>query len=586
MIDQRLFKLPGVRVILIISALLTLIQAGAIIAQAHFLTKVLVLSWRMQSLNSLTTDTILFACAFLLRQLCVWLKNIILDKYADKTSGALRDQLLDKVYVTGASQVAQSGTGKLVTVALDGINNVYNYFNLIFAKIIDMAIIPWLILIYIYFNSGRSGLILTLVFPIVIIFMIILGFAAQDKADKQYAGFLRLSNHFVDSLRGLSTLKFLGLSEKYETNVYNVSEDYRRSTMDVLKIAILSTFALDWFTTLSIALLALFLGLGLINGSIPLFPALVSLILAPEFFLPIRDFGNDYHATLDGKNALTDILDIVAQPSVTNRQLVPDTFKWDENSKLVANHFNLQYSPDENEAIDLTDIAFTLKGYQKVGIIGMSGSGKTTLLNALGGFLTPLKSEDPKAANFSLNGQDLPHLSQANWQQQFAFIPQFPYLFADTIAANIAFYQPKASAAQIAAAASQAGLDDFLATLKDGLNTLVGEGGRGISGGQAQRIALARAFLDQDRHVLMFDEPTAHLDIETEYALKETMMPLFKNHLVLFATHRLHWLKEMDYILVMKDGQLVQQGTLDELSATPGEFTALTQHMQKRVSLS
>ncbi|GAF39584.1 transport ATP-binding protein CydD [Agrilactobacillus composti DSM 18527 = JCM 14202] len=384
----------------------------------------------------------------------------------------------------------------------------------------------------------------------------------------------------------MSTLKFLGLSEKYETNVYNVSEDYRRSTMDVLKIAILSTFALDWFTTLSIALLALFLGLGLINGSIPLFPALVSLILAPEFFLPIRDFGNDYHATLDGKNALTDILDIVAQPSVTNRQLVPDTFKWDENSKLVANHFNLQYSPDENEAIDLTDIAFTLKGYQKVGIIGMSGSGKTTLLNALGGFLTPLKSEDPKAANFSLNGQDLPHLSQANWQQQFAFIPQFPYLFADTIAANIAFYQPKASAAQIAAAASQAGLDDFLATLKDGLNTLVGEGGRGISGGQAQRIALARAFLDQDRHVLMFDEPTAHLDIETEYALKETMMPLFKNHLVLFATHRLHWLKEMDYILVMKDGQLVQQGTLDELSATPGEFTALTQHMQKRVSLS
>lgn len=581
MIDKRLFRLPGIRPVLVVAALLTLIQGLAIIGQAHFLTSVLVLSWCQQPLATLTNGTIGFAIAFLIRQLCVWLKNIVLDRYADQASGDLRSQLLDKVYVAGSNTVAQSGTGKLVTVALDGIDNVYTYFNLIFAKVMDMAVIPWLILIYIYFHSVRSGLILTLVFPVVILFMIILGFAAQDKADQQYAGFLKLSNHFVNSLRGLATLKFLGLSKRYEANVYEVSEDYRHSTMNTLKIAFLSTFALDWFTTLSIALLALFLGLGLINGTIPLFPALVSLILAPEFFLPIRDFGNDYHATLNGKNALSDILNILEKPVTPKGQALPADFRWQADSTLTANHFDLQYAPNASQPLDLKDIQFTLHGYQKVGIIGMSGSGKSTLLNTLGGFLAPTE----KADNFEVNGQALPNLDQAAWQTQFSFIPQFPYLFADTIANNIRFYQPKASDQAVAKAATQAGLDDFLATLKDGLATKVGEGGRGISGGQAQRIALARAFLDQNRHILMFDEPTAHLDIETEYALKETMKPLFKDHLVLFATHRLHWLKEMDYILVLKDGQLVEQGTPAELSQTTGVFYELTQHMQKRVTI-
>ncbi|WP_416353826.1 thiol reductant ABC exporter subunit CydD [Agrilactobacillus fermenti] len=586
MIDKRLFKLPGLTLTLIWVTILTGIQGIAIICQAHFLTRALVNSWQMKPLATLTTATILFGGAFLLRHVCVWLKNIILDHYADHTSNLLRDRLLDQVYVTGANQIAQTGTGKLVTVALDGINNVYNYFNLIFAKIFDMMIIPFLVIIYIYWQSVRSGIILTVVFPIVILFMIILGFAAQDKADRQYAGFIKLSNHFVDSLRGLATLKFLGLSKRYETNVYEVSEDYRRSTMDTLKIAILSTFALDWFTTLSIALLALFLGLALINGSMPLFPALVSLILAPEFFLPIRDFGNDYHATLDGKNALGDILDILDQPTIQNRELVSDDFRWGANSILTANHFNLQYNPDNAHQIDLKDISFTLHGYQKVAIIGMSGSGKSTLLNTLGGFLTPMTATQSATDNFALNGQALPHLSQANWQKQFSFIPQFPYLFADTIAANIKFYRPEATEAEVQAAVVKAGLADFVASLKDGLATKVGEGGRGISGGQAQRIALARAFLDQDRRILMFDEPTAHLDIETEYALKETMKPLFKDHLVLFATHRLHWLKEMDYVIVMKDGQIVQQGPVAELAQQPnGEFKALTEHMRKRVTL-
>ncbi|MBA1394728.1 ATP-binding cassette domain-containing protein, partial [Lactobacillus sp. XV13L] len=168
-----------------------------------------------------------------------------------------------------------------------------------------------------------------------------------------------------------------------------------------------------------------------------------------------------------------------------------------------------------------------------------------------------------------------------NWQQQFTYLPQKPYLFSDTIANNIRFYSPEASDAAVKAAITQAGLSKFIQSLPAGLATKVGQGGRGISGGQAQRIMLARAFLASERHILIFDEPTAHLDIETEYSLKQTMLPLFDNHLVIFATHRLHWLAQMDYVIVMDHGRIVEQGPAQQLlTETSGPFFELSAHMR------
>jgi len=572
MIDKRLLRLSGTKKVLLMLAGLTVLQAFMILFQGKFLAQAIVNSWRLKALVWLYQPMLFFFLALLGRHLLNWLKSHVLDRYASQASADLQQRLLTKLFHLGPSLVAKQGTGNMVTMALEGIDQVENYMTLILNKMLNMMLIPWILLIYIFTLDARSGWILLVVVPIVILFMIILGFAARDKADKQYAGYQQLANHFVDALRGLATLKLLGISEQYADNVYQVSESYRKRTMNVLRIAILSTFALDFFTTLSIAIVAVFLGLALLNGQIPLFPALATLILAPEFFLPLRDFSSDYHATLDGKNAMQAVFTILELPQPQQRQLLTAAPAWTADSTLAFNKVDVSY-PGSNEA-DLAAVSFSVHGYHKIGVIGESGSGKSTLINTLGGFLQPEKGE------IKINGQVVPHLSQEQWQQNFVYLPQKPYLFHATIGENIAFYQPTASAAAIERAAAQAGLSDWLTTLPAGLATVIGEGARGVSGGQGQRIALARAFLDSQRRILLLDEPTAHLDIETEAALKETMMPLFADHLVFFATHRLHWMQQMDYVFVIQQGRLVEQGTPTQLQAQNGAYVSLMAQMR------
>ncbi|UQS82147.1 thiol reductant ABC exporter subunit CydD [Bombilactobacillus folatiphilus] len=571
MIDKQLFQLPKIKSLFKMLAGLTILQAFMILLQASFLTKALVISWKQLALHNILWPTVGFLAAFLSRHFINWLKDIMLDRFATQTTEDLRNQVLHKIYQSGSQIVAHTGSGNLVTETLDGMDQVNNYLNLILSKFMNMMIIPWIILVFVFWQNRTSGIILILVFPVIILFMIILGYAAQDKSEDQYAQYVVLSNHFLDALRGLTTLKMLGLSKEYAHNVQTVSENYRKKTMSTLTIAILSTFALDWFTTLSIALLAVFLGLALIKGTIPLTPALVTLILAPEYFLPLRNFANDYHATLDGKNAFTAAMDLLNQPTVKNQQrLAP--FTWQQDSRLQLKQLAFQYESDQ---ANLQDLNLKISGYQKIAIIGQSGAGKTTLLDLLSGFLVP------KSGKIQLNNHQLPHLAQTNWQKQIAYLPQKPYLFSKTIANNIRFYQPNATDDQVKMAVQQAGLTEFINHLPTGLETKVGEGGRGISGGQAQRIMLARAFLAQERRVLLLDEPTAHLDIETEYNLKQTMLPLFENHLVIFATHRLHWLNQMDYVVVLDRGKIVEQGSLKQLQQeTSGPFYDLTFHMR------
>lgn len=582
MIDRRIFDLPGAKKVFGILGFLVFVQAFMILFQGKFLAESIVGLWKRQPLTSITTTTILFAVVFLIRHFLTMLKNRVIAPFVDTTVRNLRKQLMGKLFKLGPAATSVKGTGSTVTMAIDGIDEVQNYLQLVVIKIFDMMIIPWVLLVYFLFLRWQQGLFLLLIYPIIIIFMIILGYAAQAKADQQYEGYQRLSNNFVDTLRGLPTLKQLGLSKKYSHNVFSVSEDYRKETMSVLTIAVLSTFALDFFTTLSIAVVAVFLGLGLIKGAVVLLPALTLLILSPEYFLPIRNFANDYHATLDGKNSLTAIYDVLEMPETTDQDRVsPLVNGWTDDDTLEFSHVNIAYdklNKDPNETIDatLSDISFSVQGYQRVGLIGRSGSGKTTLIDALSGFLLPQQGQ---LGTIKLNGRIIPNLAQTEWQKNFIYIPQSPYLFHDSIANNIAFYTPSASSEEIQQAAQSAGLTEWIETLPDGLDTQIGEGNRGVSGGQAQRIAIARAFLDKTRKVILFDEPTAHLDIETEAELKETMKPLFDQHLVFFATHRLHWLQQMDYVLVLEDGKLVQQGTPAELAQSAGAYQQLVSEM-------
>lgn len=566
MIDKKLLQLPGIKKILMLLAGSAVLQAIFIIGQAYGLSMTITHLWNGEGLNNQINWLLLFFVSFALRHVMTYLREHVLEEYAYQRAKDLRSELLQKIFRLGPQVVQKQGTGSVVTTALDGINQVEEYLHLILPKMLNMMIIPWILLVAIFLLDWESGVVLLLVFPLIIIFMIILGYAAQSKADKQYKVFQVLSNHFIDSLRGIDTLKFFGISKQYSKSIYTTSERFRQATMNTLKIAILSTFALDFFTTLSVAVVAVLLGLRLINEVILLFPALTVLILAPEYFLPIRDFSSDYHATLDGKNAMDAVNAILDLPE--NKGVTIGLPTWSTESQLQV---KMRYDYEEKLGAEAD---FTVKGYQKIGIIGMSGSGKSTLINVLSGFLRPNESQ------IRFNDHELPAFDQPQWQEQLIYIPQNPYIFQRSVRENIAFYHPEATDDEILKAVEVTGLTDLVNELSEGLDTKLGEGARTLSGGQAQRIALARAFLDQERKILLFDEPTAHLDIETEVELKERMLPLMDDHLVFFATHRLHWLAEMDYLLVMDHGQLVEQGTLEELKQKNGAFMRLSQALR------
>lgn len=566
MIDKQLFKIDGAGSILKKLAGLEILQAFFIVGQALALASVLSKLWAGESLDWLLLLT--FAACFIARQLINTLRDSMLEKYSGQVAEELRQKLLDKVFRDGQALVQKQGTGSLITMSLDGVDEVRQYIKLIYSKVLTMMIVPVLVFISMLFLSWKSALILLIMYPLIVLFMIILGYAAQDRAIKQFGNFQILSNNFIDSLRGIDTLKYLGLSKRYSKSIFNLSEGFRKKTMAVLKVAMLSTFALDFFTTLSIAIIAVFLGFDLMNGKIALFPALGILILAPDYFLPIRDFAGDFHATLNGKNAFKRINELINLPEEKTNDLPLKT--WSAQDQLKIKNLKFTYQ----KGTEIGPVSLQVQGFKKIGIIGMSGSGKTSLINLLSGFLTP------DQAQIELQGQKTTTMNIPAWQRQMTYIPQEPYVFTKSLRENIAFYNPQASDDEIKQAIHIMGLDDLLNDLPNGLDTVIGRGKRVLSGGQSQRIALARAFLDPKRKIMIFDEPTAHLDIETEIDLKKRMIPLMQNKLVFFATHRLHWLKEMDYILVMDHGQLVEQGSYEQLQQNQGYFCKLMAGMR------
>lgn len=562
MIDQSLLKLKGIQKIFGILFVIAVLIGVLIIAQAVSLATVITNLFNGEKLETQLFPILLFFLTYTGKHLLQLCRNELMDRFSMKSGNDIRKQLNEKLFQVGPNITAKEGTGNIVTMVLEGISQVETYIKLFLPKIFNMLVIPAFIFFYTLSLDIRSAIVLVVVLPTLLFFLIILGKAAKYRADKQYETYQLLSNHFVDSLRGLETLRLLGLSKDYDRNIELVSERYRKSTMGTLVIAFLSSFSLQFFTSLSVAIIALFLGLGLIDGNIALYPALVILILAPEYFQPIRDFGSDYHATLDGKNALNEIYTIInikdSQKSDAKIQ------SWDVDSTLTLSELTVVHDGASKPSID--DISFSWKGFGKIGIIGASGSGKSTLIQLLSGFL------EPNEGAIHIDGQQLTSLKNSDWQKQILYIPQKPYIFNDTLANNIAFYTPNATREQIEHACELAGLTEIVNTLPKGLDEVIGESGRMISGGQEQRVALARGFLDESRKILLFDEPTAHLDIETEYNIKQKMLPLLEDRLVFFATHRLHWMLEMDWILVLDEGKLVEMGTHEDLVKNKGAY--------------
>ncbi|MGV9032503.1 thiol reductant ABC exporter subunit CydD [Lactococcus lactis] len=567
MIDKSLFELPGVRRMFPILGILAVFQFIAIAGQALFLATAITKLWQGQLFSHTIPWVLGFFACFLSREIINFGRSKALDKLAYQLATKLRGDMLDKFFRLGPVAIANLGSGSAATTVITGIDQVENYIKLVLSKVLNMMIIPMLILIPVYFLDWQSGIVLTLTFPFAIIFMILLGYAAQGRAERQYKTFQYLSNHFLDSLRGISTLKYFGLSKDYSNSIYKTSEDFRKETMGALRIAMLSTFALDFFASLSVAVVALFLGLRLMSGDILLFPALAALILAPEYFLPLRDFASDYHATLNGKNALAVVNEVLSTEENT-LSVLTEKVTWSANSQLQLTELGKIYDTGRG----ISNVNLSVNGFKKIAIVGNSGSGKSTLLSMLAGFLKPTAGE------IKLNEQSLTSLTDENYRQSVQFIPQKTYIFAGTFRENLAFYEPDSTDDEIKAAAKLAGLESLIDEI--GLDGQIGASGRTISGGQAQRVALARAFLSHTRNILFLDEPTAHLDIETELEIKANILPLLENKLVFIATHRLHWLSSMDLVIVLNEGQVAGIGTPEQLLSENTYYQKLLSQMR------
>lgn len=606
MIDRALLALPGARAVLASLAALAFARAALTIAQALALSSVLVHVWEGGGLEGQLPLLALFAACFIGRQLVAWAQDVRAERYARRQADDLRDALLARLFAEGPRLVQEEGTGNVTALALEGTDQVEAYVRSMLPKMAGLFVVPACLLVCIFALDWVSGLIGLLMFPALVLQMTLLGHTARAEADARHAQFRVLANHFVDSLRGLETLKLFGRGRDRAQSIYSSSEEFREATMRTLRIATLSGAVLDVFSTLSLAGVSIMLGFRLLDGSLALFPALAALVLMPEYFRPIREFASDYHASLEGKTSLAALRAIVAPAASSGADGAAskpgegavcegaagegaarrDGAAWVAaapagdgaaspgpvgpwTAESVLELADVAFAYPEHRALE--GVSFRVEGFQKIAVVGGSGAGKSTLARLLAGFA------EPESGRVLVDGRDVGALASPSWRSQVLYIPQNPYVFHATLRDNVAFYTPDASDDEVRRAVSVVGLDDLVAELPLGLDTPIGEGARELSGGQAQRIALARALLDRDRRVLVFDEPTAHLDIETEMELKERMLPLMEGRLVVFATHRLHWVHQMDRVLVMEGGRAVAFGEPRELCAPGGAVCELGQ---------
>lgn len=566
MFDKRLFALPGSKSAIAWCIATSLLLAALMVGQAAALAWALTLLWGGSALSGVAAQLGAFALCFIGKQAATNIQAKQLELFAAARTEEFRQELSKHLYEGGAPLTQKLGTGAASTLCLDGIDNIEQYMSTALPRTVALVTVPFVLLAVIVFQDWVSALIALLVFPAIILQMVLIGSTAQEEAGKQHREYQRLANHFIDSLRGIDTLKYFGRSNEQADRVYETSEKFRIATMKTLRTATLSGAVLDAFSTISLAAVAVMLGFRLVDGSITLLPALFVLVIMPDYFRPIREFASDYHATLNGKNTLTQVLEVLGCSAETAAKKeshtpglqvdAPKLEPWQELSVLTFEHIGISY---EGETA-LKDVSCSFGGFRKYGIVGPSGCGKTTLAQLLAGVLQPTQG------SIVVNNHAIETLSMSSWRKQVAYLPQSPHIFSTTLRNNLTFYQPDATEEEIAHALELVGLTSLVTELPKGLDTVVGEGGRSLSGGQSQRVALARAVLHRTCLVLVFDEPTAHLDIETEWELKQRMLPLMEGKLVFFATHRLHWLSEMDEILLLEDGQVRDFGSYEALS--------------------
>lgn len=473
----------------------------------------------------------------------------------------LREALVKKMKTTNPLLVRSQSIGQLMTTYLEGVDKLAVYFHSYLPQLVKSFGIPICFLVFIFRLDLISGLVMVITLPLIPFFMVLIGKWTTSITHLQWKKLQILAAYLQDVLRGLETLKILGRSKDQGERIAKVSESYRVTTLKVQRWAFLSSLVLELVATLSIAIVAVGLGLRLVTGELSYLPAFFILLLAPEYYQPMRELGGFFHSGMDADEAAQDIYAFLQ---------LPDRQTQVQGPALAFDHLefkNVSYNYPGNPALAVEDISFNWRVGEKLALVGMSGSGKTTLLYLALGFIAPTAGE------ILLNGKPLKD-QVAAWQAKIGLVPQDPYVFRNTIAHNIALEdQPDPN--RVRQAAEVSGLTGLLADLPAGLETPVGQGVHTLSGGQTALLAISRVFY-QASEVVFLDEPTDHLDLASEDQVLDALKNLLAGRSAFMIAHRLHTIRDADQVLVIDKGRLVERGTYDQLMARQGAFYALT----------
>ncbi|MFI2669511.1 thiol reductant ABC exporter subunit CydD [Streptomyces albidoflavus] len=524
-IDPRLLRYArATRFFLAAVVVLGALGAGLVIAQAMLLAELIVSSFEQRlDTGDLTTPLLLLVAVALGRALVSWLTELAAHRASAAVTSELRMRLVERAGQLGPGWLGGRRTGSLIALATRGVDALDDYFARYLPQLGLAVVVPVAVLARIVTEDWVSAAIIVVTLPLIPLFMALIGWATQSRMDRQWGLLSRLSGHFLDVVAGLPTLKIFGRAKAQAESIRRITHDYRRATLRTLRIAFLSSFALELMATLSVALVAVTIGMRLVHGDMDLYTGLVILVLAPEAYLPLRQVGAQYHAAAEGLAAAEEVFAVLETPVPNTGTQAPPA------GALAFEGVTVRYPGRDAPAV--REAAFAVEPGETVALVGPSGCGKTTLLQAALGFVAP--AEGP----VTVGGTDLAEVDLEQWHQRIAWVPQRPQLFAGTVAENVRLARPDASDAEVARALEQAGAQEFVAGLPAGAETELGEDGAGLSAGQRQRVALARAFL-ADRPVLLLDEPTASLDGASEEAIVEAVRRLVVGRTVLLVVHR------------------------------------------------
>ncbi|EJW09766.1 Transport ATP-binding protein CydD [Rhodovulum sp. PH10] len=550
-----------------------LLGGVAIVAQAWLVATILHAGLiEHRAADTLATPFALLALVVLLRAATAYAADRLGFSAAMRVVPALRKSLLAKLDRAGPAGVAERPSGEIVAVIADGARGVEPFFSRYLPAVTQAVVIPLGILAVVAPLDWLSALVFVVTAPLIPFFMVLIGKGAEALNQRQWRHLQRMSGHVLDAIQGLPTLRAYNAGRRMVRAVAETADGYRRETMAVLRLAFLSALTLEFFATVSIALVAVLVGFRLLWGETTYQHGLFVLLLAPEFYLPLRAMGTAYHARMEALGAAERLvafenLPDLARPATATEASHATTGDAPGSAGVALRFCDVGLVfPGGRRALD--GVEFEVAAGETLAIVGASGAGKSSLLALLMGFVVPT------AGKILIDGVAMEEIDLAALRRRIAYIPQRPRLFAGSVADNIALGDPAPDRARILRAARAAAIAERIAALPHAFDTMVGDGGHALSGGEVQRLGLARAFY-RDAPLVLLDEPTAHLDAETEALVQKSLGLLRPGRTMLTIAHRLATLQHADRVLVMEAGRVAEIGPEAALRAAGGRFDAL-----------